>query len=748
MSYRGQPPRPLLKPPAGIEPHLPSESELRALLAASQDLILVLDRQAGLQKVLAYQAMTCPDVAALVPGAPIAELFGTALGRECQEVVAQALSSGTTVVHEYVQHTNLGARTYAARVQPLAGEEGVLWLARDVTEQRAAEKALEQRFDMSRRLAELSKRFINIAPDRIDHAISGALGEIGKALGADRAYVYQMSESGRTLLISHGWNQLGQDAELKYRSRLPTVNFPWLVERLMTGQIIEVRDTAQMPSEAAHEQALLAYMAVGAAILIPVRFSGHMHGFLGFDCRKAGRFWDTGHMEFLHAAGEVFAGALQRRRSEARIFRLAYYDDVTGLPNRALLSRKLKQRLRGRDAPLAVAIIDLDDSSVLNDLLGHDVGDQLLQAVGSRLKRLSGPEDILGRWGADEFLLAMDGGEADAADRVRRCLERPFLIDGQELIISCCTGITESGADAHEVGPLLSAAEMALHQAKQTGPGTILRYVPALKETATRRNRLRSRLRRAVDHGEFELHYQPLVDAANSTILGAEALLRWSDEELGPVGPDQFIPVAEDSGLIGTLGEWVLHRACADIKNWSHRGGLAPRVSVNVSGLQLLDDRLAQALAKAVGCGGIDAAQLELEITESALMERGQAGLPLLQRLRELGIGVAVDDFGTGYSSLSKIKHMPVTVLKIDRSFIEDIFSDDNDKAIVIAILAMAKQLQLRVVAEGVETPEQLAFLRANGCDLIQGYLYSRPVPADQFGRLWEHGVLHPRTRA
>jgi EAL domain-containing protein (putative c-di-GMP-specific phosphodiesterase class I) len=282
---------------------------------------------------------------------------------------------------------------------------------------------------------------------------------------------------------------------------------------------------------------------------------------------------------------------------------------------------------------------------------------------------------------------------------------------------------------------------MALHQAKQAGRGSFRRYSGRLKETASRRSQMQGRLRRAVDHGEFSLCYQPLVELKSGRIVGAEALLRWRDAQLGILAPEHFVPVAEESGLIAPLGEWVLRTACEEIAHWHNRAGTLPRISVNVSGLQLLDRRLAVALDDVIYGQGLLPAQIELEITESALMEREAAGLPLLQHLRELGVGIAVDDFGTGYSSLAKLKHMPVTVLKIDRSFIKDIFCDSNDRAIVIAILSMAKQLQLKCVAEGVETLEQLEFLRENGCDLAQGFIFSKAVPSAEFRCLWRDGL-------
>ncbi|RFA30158.1 hypothetical protein CAI21_08205 [Alkalilimnicola ehrlichii] len=723
-----------------------SEDELRALLKASSDVVLLFDADGRYLKVAesSRKLLYCPDEA--LTGRTVHEVLPKSIADCCLERIREALHEKRQIQFDYSMPLASGKRYFSCTVYPLPNRQTVLWFARDISAHRAADLALAARYDMERLISRLSSQFINVEPRHIDAVIDQALGEMGRYFAVDRAYIYRLSENGSHMLNTHGWRKDTIRSRLGYRKPIPNENFPWLMSRLQAQEIIRISAVEQLPAEAESERQTFLDRDANAIVIVPIVFSGSLDGFIGFDANASSREWTDGEVHFLKNAGELFASALQRKQSEEKIRQLAFYDDLTGLPNRTQLRRQLKADIDQSGAPFVLVLLDLDDSSAVNDLLGHDVGDQLLRTLSDRLKRFLGDRHTLGRWGGDEFLLTLpiEAGTEEfmpLARRIQEELVKPVIINEQELRVSCCTGIARYPDDAEDVDSLIRFGEMALHEAKQAGRGSLRRYTRKLKETAARHNLLRGRLRRAVDHGEFTLHYQPLVDCQSGRIIGAEALLRWFDTELGTIGPDQFIPIAEESGLIAPLGEWVLDTACAELRHWHNPLGTLPRISINVSGLQLLDHRLANALDRVIAAQGLQATQIELEITESALMEREAAGLPLLQHLRELGVGIAVDDFGTGYSSLAKIKHMPVNVLKIDRSFIQDIFTDSDDKAIVIAILALAKQLQLKVVAEGVETEQQLQFLQEAGCDLIQGYIFSKPLPAKDFRKLWAKGV-------
>ena len=451
------------------------------------------------------------------------------------------------------------------------------------------------------------------------------------------------------------------------------------------------------------------------------------------------------------AAGRVVivADVTERKKAEARINYLAYHDTLTGLPNRLLFEERLAQSLDGarrEGRALAVMFVALDRFKQYNDTLGHAAGDQLLRAVGERLLRLA-PEGggALARFGGDEFslLLTAAGGAAcvaAAAREIQQILQPPFRVDGHELYVTVSIGIGLYPDDGEDAQSVLKNAGAALYRAKQQGGDNYQFYAADMNEHALKRLSLGNSLRRALESGEFVLHYQPQYGADASRVVGAEALVRWQHPELGLVPPAEFIPLAEDTGLIAPVGEWVLRTALAQNRSWQE-AGLAPApVSVNLSLRQFQQPDLLEVVSGALAESGLDPRYLELELTESSVMKDAARAVATLRELKGMGVSVAVDDFGSGYSSLSHLKHLPIDVLKIDKSFVRDMTEDPNDAAIVMAVVTLAHSLGLKVVAEGVETEEQLRFLRLLRCDAVQGYLLSRPLPAGDFERLLREG--------
>ncbi len=720
---------------AETEPGGLSAMELQALAQSSRDTVVVLDASG----VVIRTWNGSGGGLGLSPGQPLTLHLPQDDATAVQRALQHCLSHGQPEPVSFSSRLPAasGAQAFSAILRKMRNGE-VMCIAQDVTAQQAADSALARHLAVERLLRSFSGQFINIAPDGIDRAIDHALSELGDYCDVDRVYLYQLAEHEQYLVHTHGWYRRSRDGRLPFGKRIAVSRLPWLHRRLYNRSLIQVANLDMLPSEAHGEHAMLQQRGVTGLIIAPIVYSGRLHAFLGLDAGQTEAHWNQEQIHLVTAAAEIFASALQRKQSERRIFRLAYYDRLTGLPNRMLLRQRLKQFMHERgDHGFALAVLDLDDASNINDLLGHDVGDLLLKSLSGRLEAFAPAGHPLARWGGDEFVLTLPDADSDTAalvrqvQQLREVLGEPVRIAGHELRVSSSVGIARYPGHASSVDELFRYAEMALRQAKQQGREGLAIYENHLERRATYRSQVETRMRLALEQGAFELHYQPLVRTQDTNrIAGAEALLRWHDKELGTIPPDEFIDVAEETGLIVPLGDWVLEQACRDLAAWRAEGLHIPRVSVNVSGHQLLDDRLPRTLAQALKRHGLPPTAIELEITETTLMEREKGSLPLLQQLRDLGVGIAVDDFGTGYSSLSKIKHLPVTVLKIDRSFIQDIFTDDNDKAIIIAIVAMAHQLQLRTVAEGVETPEQLAFLRDNGCDLSQGYLHSRPCSA------------------
>ena len=451
--------------------------------------------------------------------------------------------------------------------------------------------------------------------------------------------------------------------------------------------------------------------------------------------------------EATHYIG-VLTDISQIKHAEERLDRLAHYDPLTDLPNRRLAQLRLThavEQAQRHGYRLGVLFIDLDRFKTVNDSLGHPVGDELLQAIARRLSQRLRQEDTLARLGGDEFLVVLEylqrPEEAAAVAQILISrLEQPFtLAGGQELYVSASIGISLYPDDGHSAADLIQHADTAVYQAKMQGRNTYRFYTEALTRTAHERLDLESRLRRALERNEFLLHYQPLMSVEEERMIGVEALVRWQPPDEALVPPLRFIPLAEETGLIVPLGEWVLRTACAQAKSWLDAGSPPLLLAVNLSARQFQQPDLIARIQAILTDTGWPVACLELEITESTLMEQGQQAVTTLMALKELGVRLAIDDFGTGYSSLAYLKRFPIDKLKIDQSFVRDIPHDPNDMEIASAIIALAHNLRLEVLAEGVETPDQLAFLRERGCDASQGYLFSRPLPAEELAR-WLEG--------
>lgn len=432
-----------------------------------------------------------------------------------------------------------------------------------------------------------------------------------------------------------------------------------------------------------------------------------------------------------------------RKLYQSRIEQQANFDPLTGLANRSLLQDRLKQAIltaANYNTRLAVAFVDLDRFKFINDSLGHHVGDELLKTMAARLNACVQERDTVARLGGDEFVLLLNS--SGSADEVRAVLERmlaavtqPWMTEHGEYQITCSIGVAlypEDGADAQT---LLKHADSAMYRAKDSGRSNFQFFTRELNTLMTERLELEGKLRRALERDQFQLHFQPRVDLASGRILGAEALIRWYIPGEPPIFPERFISLAEETGLITPIGKWVLHSACAQNKAWQLAGLPPIVVSVNVSARQFRSNNFVRSVAETLNETGLHPSYLEIELTESVMHDAPQL-VSMLGELKRIGVQVAIDDFGTGYSSLSSLKRFPVDRLKVDRSFVEHLAIDPDDAAIVRTIIALGRNLGLKVVAEGVETAEQMQFLREHACDEVQGYYFSRPVPAQQFENL------------
>ena len=486
-------------------------------------------------------------------------------------------------------------------------------------------------------------------------------------------------------------------------------------------------------------------------ILRDIRQDGQWQGSVS-GINKSGNFYhiwasidaiedETGTVSHVVA---MFSDITEKKLSEERIYHLAHYDALTDLPNRLSLNDRLQHAMayaQRHERLVAVMFLDLDHFKNINDTLGHAVGDSLLQAVAKRLLGCVRECDTVGRLGGDEFTIILTdikhvNDAMIVAQKILEHLSKPFVLQDRELFITASIGVTLYPLDNDSPHELIKNADTAMYRAKDQGRNNYQFYTSDMNLLALANLELQSGLHKALQRAEFELHYQPQVNMKTGEIVGVEALARWRHPEKGLISPALFIPVAEESGLIVPIGEWVLRTACEQNMVWQ-RAGIKPiRMAVNLSARQFQQKNLLQMITQVLNDAGMQPEYLELELTEGLVMQNAQATIRILHQLKEMGIRVSIDDFGTGYSSLSYLKRFPIDTLKIDQAFVRDITTDPDDAAIATAIIAMAHSLKFKVVAEGVETQDQLTFLCNKACDEMQGYFFSRPLPAEEIGLL------------
>jgi diguanylate cyclase (GGDEF)-like protein/PAS domain S-box-containing protein len=450
-------------------------------------------------------------------------------------------------------------------------------------------------------------------------------------------------------------------------------------------------------------------------------------------------------MRLVDVATRIAGIAVERKQAEDRIHFMANHDALTGLPNRALLNDRLMQAIlyaQRYDRWVTVVFIDLDNFKFVNDSLGHNAGDELLKIVARRMVDCVRGTDTVVRLGGDEFVILLfdQPKSADVAaatlQKIRAAIADPIRVDGHDLQVTCSIGLANYPNDGTDADALLANADAAMYRAKEIGRDNFQFYTPELNTKAHEKFTLQTELRNALLRSEFVLLYQPQVDLRSGRVFAVEALIRWRHPTLGMIPPVKFIPIAEDTGLIVPIGDWVLHEACRQNKAWQDAGLPPMTVCVNVSARQFKERSLIGRVVSALRDSGLEAQYLELELTESLIMQDVEQAVATMRELQTLGVQLSIDDFGTGYSSLAALKTFPVARLKIDKSFINDLPNDENDKAVASAVISLGQKLNLRVIAEGVETDDQVAFLRQNNCDEMQGYHFSKPVPAPDIERM------------
>lgn len=492
-----------------------------------------------------------------------------------------------------------------------------------------------------------------------------------------------------------------------------------------------------------HEN-FLAELGAKYCWILPIFWQSKMCAFLSIadeaPLPQDSQNWD----EIRELAGRIGI-AISAQEREDKLLVQAQYDSLTGLPNRILLQDRLRQAMEHNDRngePFWLVFIDLDRFKFVNDSLGHKAGDQLLSEVAKRLEWAVRDTDTVARFGGDEFVVILQGDNLRTGmlNRLIHALEAPFTIDGDEITTTCSAGVAIYPTDATSEDTLLSSADIAMYRAKELGRNNFQFFTQSMNEKVADRLRVETHLRKALELNELEVFYQPKVDLHTKQIVGMEALVRWNSKALGFTPPSQFISLAEETGLIVPIGEWVLKTACTQMVAWQKAGYGNLLMAVNLSARQFNQKNLLKSITDILEETGMDAQQLELELTESMIMDNEEGAEEILNSIKSLGIHLSIDDFGTGYSSLSYLKNLPVNALKIDKSFIDDIVLHSDEVPIVASIIALAKNLKLNVVAEGIESYEQVRYLSTHGCNEIQGYYFSKPAPAEIIETLLKSG--------
>jgi diguanylate cyclase (GGDEF)-like protein/PAS domain S-box-containing protein len=636
-----------------------------------------------------------------------------------------AIATGDGVRHETVVYK----ATYCATNGEVAGLIGTIV---DITERKRAETRQAMEHAVSRVLAEAQS---------MDLAIVRTLQTICETMGWDYGDRYEYSEELGTLRRQEMWaidtpEMAAFASSAAHRTVKPDATGTGLVRRTFAARKpVWIADISREPGLQRH--AFLERAGLHGAFAFPLIASGQVLGVLEFFHRDV-REPDAMLIEVAQSIGSHIGQFIVRMQAEEAVKFVAMHDALTQLPNRVLFNQRLEQAIaqaQRHGRRLAVMFIDLDRFKVINDTLGHESGDQLLRDVTQRITENLRTGDMVARLGGDEFVVLLEdvddaSGIVAVAEKLIASLTASFVISAREVHVTASIGISTYPTDAEDQRSLLRFADIAMYRAKEQGRNTFQFYSDQINLHSVERLTLESQLRGALQREEFVVHYQPVIDTQTNAIVGLEALVRWNHPDAGLMAPAKFVSIAEETGLIVPIGEWVLETACAQQRKWRELGIPPLDIAVNLSPRQLVDHQLVQRVVRIVASTRCDASQLVFEITEGAVMHNASCAVALLTELKSMGIRIAIDDFGTGYSSLSYLKRFPIDCLKVDRSFIGDIPGDAGNTAITQAIIAMARSLDVKVIAEGVESREQLAFLREHQCDAVQGYFFSAALPA------------------
>lgn len=584
--------------------------------------------------------------------------------------------------------------------------------------------------------------FISLNEENYEERVEHLLKSIGMFFGVDRSYLFTINEDDKTMVYAHEWCDAGVSPLMSTNEEVPLESYPWWVGQLTKKKIVQVEDVSTMPVEARVEQKQLSKQGVKSILAVPVFAEGKIQAFIALDSIKSAERWTEENIEHLYIMAKVLAKGIIQINTIKKINFMFYHDPLTGLPNRLLLTERLEQEiLQGHNQLISIMFINLDGFKVINDNFGYEQGDELLKQVSKRLLTIVSENDTVSRTDSDQFILYLSDYKNQKnlnsiASQIIDAFNQPFILRGEEYMITASIGISRYHIDGEDIENLIKYAYMAMNKAKCLGKNQYQNSTEKIKKEALETISLTNDLYKAIERNELLLHYQPQVNGITGEIDGIEVLLRWNHPEFGFIPPFKFIPLAEKTQLIISIGNWVLKNTAEQIKEWQEKGFEPIKIAINFSVYQLNHPNIIDEIEKILDKTAIEAKYLEVEITESLAMDNNPKIKETLEKIKELGITLSIDDFGTEYSAFNRLKESPMDKIKIDMSFVQGIGINAEDEGIVESVLLLANNLGLKTVAEGVETKEQADFLNEIACDQLQGYYFYRPIPADEMEKL------------
>lgn len=605
-------------------------------------------------------------------------------------------------------------------------------------------KENEVQFEFQKMVSDISYQFVILNQSNFSDQVDYLLNKIGVFFKVDKVYLANLDIEENSVVYTNEWQKDKLYAiPLVDREVFLEKNF-WLINHLIDNNLLYLKDIDKISKEKKEVLSQLLSEKVKTLIYIPVIVKDKIKAVIGIETVFEKRVWSKVEIEMLYILANILSSGIVQVLADEEIEFMAYYDSLTRLPNRFLFEDRVNQaiNLSLRTAKmLAVVFIDLDNFKAVNDTIGHNGGDKLLVQVGDRLSEIVRKSDTVARFGGDEFMILLNNLSDPAKinviiEKVMAEFKKPFAVSDQAFLVTASAGVAVYPVDGQDAASLIKNADTAMYKAKEKGNNRYALCTPEIKAEMQTNMELSNDLYRALENDEFVLYYQPQINLKTKTISGLEALIRWQHPSRGLISPGVFIPIAEKNGLINKIGDWVLKTACSQNKKWQEMGFAKIQVAVNLSAVQIIDPNIATIIKKTISESGLDPKYVELEITESIAIKETSFVLSVLNKLKEIGVSIAIDDFGTEYSSLSRLRDLPIDRIKIDMQFIQGIESNKKDKAITMVIINLAKNLDLNVLAEGVETLNQLDYLSEQLCDYVQGFYYYKPMPVAEIEKI------------